>query len=81
MAFVAGVENLENLSSVQVKELEREYNDSILGSAEYWRTKRDARYAVLIWLTDVREITSRPIDKRDRAPWVVLSRERCYGLL
>lgn len=81
IARVAGVETLENLSSVKVRELERKYNDSILGPADYWRTKRHSRYGVLIWLTDVHEVASRQIDKRDRAPWVVLSKERCYGLL
>jgi hypothetical protein len=81
VARVAKVKDMEDLTTVQIRELQRKYNAAILGPPDYWRTKWNSRYAVLIWLSDVQEIAARQIDKRDRSPWVVLSKERCYGLL
>lgn len=81
VAKVACVRKWDNLTGKDVMELRRRYNQKILGTEDYWRRKARAKFAVLIWLTNVKEIASRFIKKRDRNAWVILSKEKSYGLV
>lgn len=81
VAKVADVRKWDNLTTKDVRKLRSQYNQEILGTEEYWRRKMKAKYAVLIWLTKVEEIVSCTIKKRDRSAWVILSKEKSYGLL
>ena len=64
-ATAARVLSLEDLTPAGVRALEREHNHLVLGAPDYWRAKSSARYATLIWLADVRELT--PDAPRPRA--------------
>jgi len=79
--YVVDVKDWDNLNSEQVRKLREEYDHQILGTEEYWKSKENARCGVLIWLGNVKRIAARAIGKRDRAAWVVLSKERNYGLV
>lgn len=52
-ARVARVRIHENLTPGGVRDLRRRHNGRIHGERDYWSAKRDARYAVLIWLDHV----------------------------
>jgi len=56
---------LEDLTPAAVRDIKREHNHRILGAPDYWRDKSTARYATLIWLAGVRELT--PRDPRPHA--------------
>lgn len=60
-ATVASVEYHEDLTPAAVSRLARAHNGTVRGEREYWRQKRDARYATLIWLEEVREIADWPV--------------------
>lgn len=60
-AMVASVEYHEDLTPAAVGRLERAHNGSVRGEREYWLLKREARYATLIWLEEVREIDDWPV--------------------
>ncbi len=74
------VESFENLSVEKMSKIKEKYNDRILGPDEYWQSKADCRYGVLIWLADVRQIEPVRIEKKDWRAWVVLSSKKNYGL-
>lgn len=46
----------EGLTPKRIREIRRDYNDVIRGEAEFWKSKRDARYLTLIWLREVERI-------------------------
>lgn len=53
VATVGALRSHEGLTPGAIRRLRVEHNDQILGGRDYWALKRDARYAVLIWLSDV----------------------------
>ncbi len=63
-ATVGGLRVHEGLTPGAVQRLRAEHNDHILGGREYWSLKRDARYAVLIWLADVAPAADWPVRPR-----------------
>lgn len=81
VAKVSEVRKWDNLTTKGIRELRRQYNQEILGTERYWRSKARAKYAVLVWLTNVKEIASRAINKKDRSAWVILSKDKSYGLV
>jgi len=57
--------SLEDLTPAEIRALKRAHNHLVLGAPDYWRARSSARYATLIWLADVRELT--PSDPRPPA--------------
>jgi len=81
VAEVSAVKEFEALTQERIYELKRKYNNEILGDDDYWQSKADCRYGMLVWLTDVGAIEPVRIDKKDWRAWVVLSDEKDFGLL
>ncbi len=50
----------EDLAPRDVDELAREHRHTVCAPASYWRGKRTARYATLIWLDDITPIDEGP---------------------
>jgi ASC-1-like (ASCH) protein len=70
-AKVRRVEFHEDLSPRDVRDLRKRLNAEVLASATYWRDKREAKYATLLWLSDVRKIDVGPeIDRLYGRAWV-----------
>lgn len=80
-AIVAEVKNFENLTPEKIIELKHQYNRDIGGSDEHWQNKMDSRFGFLVWLKDVRAIEPVRIHKKDWRAWVILTKEKNFGLL
>jgi ASC-1-like (ASCH) protein len=80
-AKVMKVRYYENLTAAKIQELKNKYNKQILGDDDYWQSKSDCRYAVLVWLGKVKVIKPVLIKKLDWRAWVVLSDNENFGLL
>ncbi len=80
-ATAAAVKHFENLTPGEIQQLKTQYNSSILGENEYWESKRDCKYGVLIRLADVRRTKPVFINKHDWRAWVVLTEKEDFGLL
>lgn len=62
----------DRLNAAQLSAIRREHNHAVCGNTDFWRSRRGARYATLIWLTDVATLPPFRIAKTDRRAWVVL---------
>ena len=80
VASVHSVRQYKNLTSKKIIQLKNQYNNLILGADSYWKEKKHSRYAVLVWLADVRDTKPIKIDKKDWRAWIVLSEANDYGL-
>ncbi|MDD5064075.1 MAG: ASCH domain-containing protein [Phycisphaerae bacterium] len=80
-AKVKAVKNFENLTPRRIIEIKQQYNRHILGSDEYWRSRRDSRFGFLAWLEEVKSIEPVRINKKDWRAWVVLTEKEDFGLL
>jgi ASC-1-like (ASCH) protein len=80
-ARVKAVKNFENLTPRRIIEIKQQYNRYILGSNEYWRSRRNCRFGFLVWLEDVKSIKPVRINKKDWRAWVVLTEKEDFGLL
>ena len=80
-AVVSDVRRFEKLTPERMIELERRYNDLVCGRREYWQSKADCRFGVLVWLSEVRRMEPIRIVKKDWRAWVVLKKGADYGLL
>lgn len=80
-AEVSAVESFENVTQEIMQAIKKKYNSAILGSDEYWESKMDCKYGVLVWVRDVRKMRPVRINKKDWRAWVVLSENENYGLL
>jgi ASC-1-like (ASCH) protein len=78
---VLAVKKFENLTPKRIVELKKRYNRQICGSEEYWQSKADCKFGVLVWLEKVKAIKPVRIDKSDWRAWVVLTRREDFGLL
>lgn len=73
-ATAAAVRQFAGLTPARVLELVDAFRDDLRLDADFAARAQSARYAVLIWLADVRRLAlPRPYAKRDRRGWVVLS--------
>ena len=81
MAKVRQVKTFENLTPKEILKIKQLYNKDILASAEYWQSKLDCRFGILIQLKDVRVIKPIHISKKDWRAWVVLTKKASFGLL
>jgi len=79
--MVTAVKNFDNLTPKQITEIKQRYNDYIIGSDEYWRSRSDSRFGFLVWLEDVKSIKPVRINKKDWRAWVVLTEKEDFGLL
>ena len=80
-ALIATVKRFDNLNASQIAELKRQYNRHIVGDEQYWQEKMGSRFGILLWLKNVRPITSIFIRKADWRAWVVLTQNENFGLL
>jgi ASC-1-like (ASCH) protein len=80
-ATAEAVKNFENLTPEKILGLRRLYNHDIGGPEEYWQSKIDCKFGLLVWLKDVRAIEPARIHKKDWRAWVVLTENRNFGLL
>jgi ASC-1-like (ASCH) protein len=80
-AIVDKVKYYENLTAEQILEIQKQYNQQILGDEQHWHQKANSRFGVLIWLKDVQPIPHLSIKKFDWRAWVVLTPKENFGLL
>lgn len=80
-AKVCGVEEMSDLTAEKIERIRQRHNGEILGAEEYWQEKADCKFGVLIWLCDAEAIEPVRIEKKDWRAWVVLKKEKNYGLL
>ena len=80
-AEVAEVEYHPRLRPEQIVALRNRYGDQIGGSDAVWQSKMDCKCGFLVWMTAVRPIEPTRIEKRDWRAWVVLTKEKNFGLL
>jgi ASC-1-like (ASCH) protein len=80
-ATVAAVEDFDNLTPQKMLQLKLQHNRYILGTDEYWQSKCDSKFGLLVWLKDVRPIQPVRIQKKDWRAWVVLTPNNNFGLL
>ena len=80
-ATVAGVKYYPNLTRQQIVAIKQEYGREIGGSDAVWESMMDRKCGFLVWLGDVRPIEPVLIAKKDWRAWVVLSKEKDFGLL
>ncbi|MFW6059224.1 MAG: ASCH domain-containing protein [Phycisphaeraceae bacterium] len=73
IARAGDVHSYDNLTPTHIDKLRKRFNDRVRGNADYWRMKRNARYATFIELHDVAPIDVGP-DYRKSAykAWFVL---------
>ena len=81
VATAAAVKSFENLTPAKIAGIKSKYNKYILGSDEYWDSKSDSSFCVLVRIESVEEIKPVWIDKKDWRAWVVLTKEKNFGLL
>jgi hypothetical protein len=81
LATVKNVQYYGNLTPEEIRQIQRRYNDRIRGDDAVWESMMDRRSGFLVWLTDVRRIDPTWIAKQDWRAWVVLTREKNFGLL
>lgn len=81
MATAAAVRNFADLTPERILKLKQRYNRYIVGSDEYWQSKENCRFGLLVWLKDVYTIEPVRISKKDWRAWVVLTEKENFGLL
>jgi ASC-1-like (ASCH) protein len=80
-ALVTAVKNFANLTAQEMLEIKRQHNGQICGDEDYWQSRADCRYGLLVWLGDVRQVPPVRITKKDWRAWVVLNEREDFGLL
>lgn len=60
VARAGRVASYEGLTPARVEQLRRRYQPSVGGDDDYWRTKRDSRFALFVTLADVEPIDVGP---------------------
>jgi len=79
--IVKQVKKFDSLSPAQIRKLKMQYNDLICGPDEYWQSKQDCKYGLLVGLTGLKIIEPIRIKKKDWRAWVVLTKKQDFGLL
>ena len=80
-AKVTQVLEYENLTPTEIDRIRLEFGGQIGGTDEYWQSKRQCNYGVLVWLDDVKQIEQVDISKKDWRAWVVLTESKNWGLI
>jgi len=81
LTTVAAVRYYQDLTPGRIDRIRQCYNHAICATEQYWRSRQNCRYGLLIWLKDPRAIEPIRIAKRDLRSWVVLGRQENFGLL
>lgn len=68
-ATVAAVGDFDNLTPQKMLQLKLQHNRYIIGTDEYWQSKCDSKFGLLVWLKDVRPIEPVRIQKKDWRAW------------
>lgn len=71
-AKVKDVIYFSGLTSEEMQAIKGEYNDRLKADDEFWQSKKDAKYATLMFLEEVKELPPETYKKNDRRGWVVL---------
>ncbi len=74
-ALAGRVLSRKNLTAGQIDKLKQQYNDLICGQDHFWQSRRDCRYATLIWLEEIRPVPPFKLQNQPRAPWIVLNKK------
>ncbi len=81
VATVTAVKYFENLTPKRIIELKEQYNHHIRAGDEYWQSKADCKFGLLVWLKDIQPMEPVRIGKKDWRAWVVLTEKENFGLL
>jgi ASC-1-like (ASCH) protein len=81
VATAAAVKNFEKLTPKKISSLKQQYNHLIMGSDEYWQSKVNCRFGLLVWLKTIEPIEPVRIRKKDWRAWVVMTEKENFGLL
>jgi ASC-1-like (ASCH) protein len=81
LAMAKDVEYHEALTPARIRQIQQQYNDQIRGDDAVWESLMDRQSGFLVWLSGVRRIDPIRIAKQDWRAWVVLTREKDFGLL
>jgi ASC-1-like (ASCH) protein len=79
-AIVDKVKYFEDLTAGQILEMQKQYNQQILGYEQYWQEKINSKFGILVWLKNVQPIPHQFIKKFDWRAWVVLTPKENFGL-
>ena len=67
------IRQYENLTPADVRRIRQLYNHAVCAEPAYWASKRAARYAVLIWLAQLRRTRAAPpIPRPYGSGWLIL---------
>ena len=80
-ATVSALKQFESLTPAKLLCIKEKYNHLIGGREEFWQSKIDSKFGLLVWLKDVERIEPIQIDKKDWRAWVVLTQQENFGLL
>jgi hypothetical protein len=72
-AVAGAVAGYDNLTPDRIRQLYRQYNAAVCGEGDYWKLKRDSRYATFITLEQVEPLDVGPAYNRSLQAWHVLS--------
>ncbi|HEY8886212.1 MAG TPA: hypothetical protein VIM31_01790 [Candidatus Microsaccharimonas sp.] len=62
-----------DLTEYPIELIKEEYTDAICVDETFWNEKRDKRYATLLGISKVCQLTPVEIPKKDRRAWVTIS--------
>jgi ASC-1-like (ASCH) protein len=80
-AVAEAVKFYKDLQPAKIKKIKERYNNFICGDEEYWQSKSECKFGVLVRLNKAERIEPVWITKKDWWGWVVLT-DRCdFGLL
>jgi ASC-1-like (ASCH) protein len=80
VATAAAVKDFEKLTPKKISSLKQQYNHLIIGSDEYWQSKVNCRFGLLVWMKTIKRIEPMRIRKKDRRAWVVLTEKENFDL-
>lgn len=60
------------LNGREFNRLIKDYSAALCADEEFWEVRADKRYASLLGISDVRQLTPLRVNKRDRRGWMVL---------
>jgi hypothetical protein len=80
-ACAARVKYFSDLTPPKVGKIRRQYNHLIKADDDYWQSKSNCPFGMLVWLRDIKPIRPLRINKKDWRAWVVLSEQQDFGLL
>lgn len=75
-AKITDVIYFSGLTPEKVKTIQKEYNDRLKADEGFWQRKKDAKYATLMFLGEVKRLAPKTYKKKDRRGWVVLTSQQ-----